>query len=286
MTVLIATDLDRTMIYSPKAVRTLNSTAVEPALVGVEIREGQFESFMTVAAADGYARLAQRPGVVLVPSTTRTVVQYRRVSLPGPAPTYAVTTNGGNILHNGKPDRRWRERLDAASRSECAPLGEVYAEFARRSDPSFVRALRVADELFCYITVRLEKLPEGFVSEWSDWCEFRGWRVSIQGSKIYAVPSVISKSAAIREIADRCSADVIIAAGDGRLDTDLLELADAAIRPRHGELEALGYFMPNLQVTVASGALAGEEIVNWFTSVAEDPASVAVAAREVPDPTY
>lgn len=276
MTVLIATDLDRTMIYSMKAVRTLTPEGLEPELVGVEVREGKFESFMTARAAEGYAVLGEAPGVVLVPSTTRTVAQYRRVVLPGPPPEYAVTTNGGNILHRGKPDKRWRDLLDAASRAESAPLADIYAEVARRSDPSFVRAVRVADELFCYITVRLPDLPEGFVSEWAQWCEQRGWRVSIQGSKIYAVPLAVSKSAAVKEIAGRVGADTVVAAGDGRLDTDLLEMADAAVRPRHGELEAIGYLAPNLRVTDATGVLAGEEIVDWFRAVAEDPTPLQV----------
>lgn len=278
MTVLVATDLDRTMIYSMKAVHTLTPAGVEPELLGVELRDVQFESFMTAVAGQGFAALARTPGVVLVPCTTRTVAQYRRVVLPGPTPEYAVTTNGGNIFHHGKPDKKWRDHLDARSRGESVPLVEVYAEVARRSNPSFVRALRVADEMFVYITVKLPELPEGFVSEWSQWCEQRGWRVSIQGSKIYAVPWAVSKSAAVREVALRCGADTIVAAGDGRLDTDLLELADAAIRPRHGELEAIGYHAPNLRVTAAAGVLAGEEIVAWFRAVADDPRSVAPAA--------
>jgi hypothetical protein len=44
----------------------------------------------------------------------------------------------------------------------------------------------------------------------------------------------------------------------------MLELADAAIRPCHGELEGLGWSRPHVTVTAQAGVLGGEEIVTWF----------------------
>ncbi|MEO9221023.1 MAG: HAD family hydrolase, partial [Mycobacteriaceae bacterium] len=56
----------------------------------------------------------------------------------------------------------------------------------------------------------------------------------------------------------------MFAAGDSLLDTDLLRAADAAIRPRHGELHDTGWTVPHLRVTRASGVRAGAEIVRWL----------------------
>ena len=47
---------------------------------------------------------------------------------------------------------------------------------------------------------------------------------------------------------------VLCAAGDGWLDTDLLLAADHAIRPRHGELESLGWSAPGLTITAVGRA--------------------------------
>jgi hypothetical protein len=59
----------------------------------------------------------------------------------------------------------------------------------------------------------------------------------------------------------RTGATAVLAAGDSLLDADLLEMADLAVRPAHGELHEIGWRRPHLEVTDASGVLAGEDIV-------------------------
>jgi hypothetical protein len=44
----------------------------------------------------------------------------------------------------------------------------------------------------------------------------------------------------------------------------MLAGADEAIRPAHGELHEQGWTAPRIAVTSATGALAGEEIVDWM----------------------
>lgn len=98
------------------------------------------------------------------------------------------------------------------------------------------------------------------MTAWQTWCGPRGWNVSQQGRKIYTMPNPVTKSAAIREVHNRLTADrtlhansIVLAAGDGVLDIDLLEHADFAIRPRHGELEETRWQHPNVTVTAARG---------------------------------
>src|SRR5947208_5976810 len=98
MTVLVASDLDRTLIYSRKA-RSLGVDAADA--VCVEVHDEKESSFVTAAAAAGLAALADE--AVLVPVTTRIVEQYRRVRLPGREPAYAIAANGGVLLVDGRP---------------------------------------------------------------------------------------------------------------------------------------------------------------------------------------
>ncbi len=81
VSVLVASDLDRTLIYSRKA-RRLGPDDV--ASVCAEIHDGKQASFMTARAAGELALLARTE--VFVPVTTRILAQYRRVMLPGPPP--------------------------------------------------------------------------------------------------------------------------------------------------------------------------------------------------------
>lgn len=274
MTVLAATDLDRTMIYS-RAAMDLDPTAAESDLRCVEIYDGAPLSFVTEAGAallEAVARVA-----ALVPTTTRTVEQFRRITLPGGPWRYAITSNGGNILVDGIPDATWRSAIDDDTHRAGASLEEVTTELRCRISDDWVRNCRVADELFCYLVVDLATLPEDFQSEWGAWCAARGWNVSRQGRKIYTMPDAVSKSSAVAEVRRRLIADgsiaegaMTLAAGDGALDADMLAAADAAIRPRHGELDALDWQHPRLTVTAGRGIAAGEEILRWFLRHADN----------------
>ncbi|MVU79997.1 HAD family hydrolase [Nocardia sp. ET3-3] len=264
---MVATDLDRTVIYSRAAFGQ-----TDPATVCVEHHEGQPLSYMTVTAAQRMSELAA--AAALVPVTTRTIEQFQRVRLPGGPWPYAVTSNGGTILRNGLPDRRWRSALDAEVRAECATLVEVRAELRARVDESFAVRLREADDLFCYLVVDPDRVPEGFLAEWESWCRPRGWSVSQQGRKIYTMPTPVCKSRAVTEVRRRLLEagelrpdSVLAAAGDGALDAELLRTADVAIRPRHGELEQRNWTHPGVAVTAATGIHAADEILDYFLRV-------------------
>src|SRR5438309_5318624 len=102
MVLLAATDLDRTLIYSHKA---LALSSLRPPLVSVEVHHGKDEAFMTAAAAEMYASLAR--SCLVVPVTTRIAAQYGRVRLPGPPTRFAIAANGGLLYVQGKRDRAW-----------------------------------------------------------------------------------------------------------------------------------------------------------------------------------
>lgn len=262
---LVATDLDRTMIYS----RNAFDESSQLRTVCVEHLEGAPLSFMTTTAAQSFGALTQPAAVI--PTTTRTIKQFNRIRLPGAPWRYAITSNGGNILVNGTPDMRWRIDLDAEVRTTGATLSEVSAELRARIDESWATKFRVADHLFCYLVVKPKAVPTDFLAEWDAWCQARGWSASQQGRKIYTMPKAVCKSRAVAEVRRRLmdSGELhtdapLLAAGDGALDAEMLRAADSAIRPRHGELEQLNFTHPNLTVTRTAGILAGEEMIDWF----------------------
>ena len=237
----------------------------------VEYLDGEPLSFMTATAARMLEQLASE--TVVVPTTTRTVEQFQRIDLPGGPWRYAITSNGGNILLDGQPDANWRAEVDAAAAAGGAPLSDVLAEMHSRCDPSWVLKARTADDLFCYLVVRTEAMPPTFVADWSSWCAARGWGVSQQGRKVYTMPDAVGKSMAVAEVRRRLIADgvirsdeLLLAAGDGALDADMLSAADLAARPRHGELESLGWQRDGLFVTDESGGSAAEEILRWMAA--------------------
>jgi hypothetical protein len=256
--VLAASDLDRTLIYSRAAV---GAAVAQSDLVCVEEYQGRPASFVTATAARLLTELAAVG--VLVPVTTRTVAQLARVGLPGRQPRFAVAANGGTILCDGQPDPDWA-RAVARRLADSAPLAEVMGTVTATCLPEWTSAVRSADDLFCYAVLDRAAMPLDFLAETTQWADSVGWQTSLQGRKLYWVPNGLTKSAAITEVALRCGAERVVAAGDSLLDTDLLQAADAAIMPRHGELFETGWTAPQVRLTQSSGILAGEQIAAWL----------------------
>ncbi|MFF8862223.1 MULTISPECIES: HAD family hydrolase [unclassified Streptomyces] len=266
MPVLVASDLDRTLIYSAAALALTMPDARAPRLLCVEVHEAKPLSFMTETAAQLLTDLGDT--ALFMPTTTRTRKQYQRINLPGPAPTYAICANGGHLLVDGVTDADWHTAVQARLADECAPLDEIREHLLRTADPVWVRKHRVAEDLFAYLVVERELLPEEWVKELAAWAENRGWTVSLQGRKIYAVPKPLTKSAAVREVARRTGAELTLAAGDSLLDADLLLAADRGWRPGHGELAETDWTAPQISALPERGVLAGERITREFLKAA------------------
>lgn len=255
---LIASDLDRTLIYSAAALGLTMPDREAPRLLCVETYESRPLSYMTETAAGLLAELSTR--AVFVPTTTRTREQYERVRLPGPPPAYAVCANGGHLLVDGESDPEWQARV-RRELTGCAPLAEISAHLRRTADPGWLLKERVAEDLFAYLVVDRERLPDTYPKELGDWAGPRGWTVSLQGRKLYVVPRPLTKSAAVAEIARRTDAPATYAAGDSLLDTDLLLAADRGWRPGHGELADSGWEAAHITALAERGVAAGERIL-------------------------
>jgi hypothetical protein len=94
--------------------------------------------------------------------------------------------------------------------------------------------------------------------------------VSLQGRKLYLVPTPLTKSSAVAEVARRTGTTFMLAAGDSLLDIDLLEAADRGVHPGHGEIADSGWSAPTVDALTATGLRAGEEILRWFAGRVAD----------------
>lgn len=268
--VITAFDLDRTLVFSPAAA---GDAADLPAMEVVEALDGAPLSRMTARAWQMLAALMQAAEVV--PVTTRTPDHYAQIVLPQ-TPHYALCANGGVLLVDGVRDPEW----DNWSRSlveACAPLDDVLGAMRDAVRAGWAWEANPAEGLFCYLTANSRPdIPARWLAEFTAFATGGGWTVSVQGRKVYAVPAGLSKATGIlrlrEQIASAQRAPVrLYAAGDSLLDAPMLEAADAAIRPAHGELHEQGYEVDGVDVTDASGALAGEEIIGWMRAKADAP---------------
>jgi hypothetical protein len=260
---LVACDLDRTLIYSRRAAGPLPV----PELVAVEHLDGAPASFLTARAHALLRELAA--AALLVPVTTRTLAQYRRVDLSVPL-RYAIVANGGHLLVDGRPDEGWARAVRARLRRAGLGLAEVMRRAEALADPAWARTLRSADDLFAYVVAHhRERIPD--LSELAAWLRAGGWTTSVQGRKVYLVPATLTKAAALAELRRRCGYPPVAAAGDSGLDREMLEAAEAAVRPAHGELQEQGWAAPRVQVVPASGAAGGEAVLARLLDIVAAP---------------
>ncbi len=253
---VVACDLDQTLIYSRRSFR-LPSGADEPDLVTVERIDGEPAAFCTTGAAELIVKL--HATATLVPVTTRTRAQYERVDL-GVRPQYAITTNGGHLLLDGRPDEDWAAAVRGRIAAHACPLADVRAAAQRLAADGWVRVSRVADDLFVYL-VAYERAGIPDLSGLAAGLAADGWALSVQGRKVYLVPAVLTKEAALAEVMRRIGHARLAAAGDSLLDAGMLAGADLAVRPAHGELDDHRWTNPNLRVTSASGLHGGQELL-------------------------
>ena len=231
---IFASDLDQTLIYSPKSFRLLPE--LMPAVSSIEIYDGREISFMADHAITKLKKIASQS--TFVPVTTRTIDQYRRISLFHEiiTPVYGVVSNGGNIIVNGVVDPAWQKQVAINMTQMCLCAEDMLAGFNEICHESWAGPMRMADGLFYYCVVEREKVPLKDIESFALWAEQQQWSVSLQGRKLYIVPQVVNKGAAVAYIRNLLQEKLVVAAGDSLLDLCMLEQADYAISPCHGEL--------------------------------------------------
>lgn len=229
---VVFSDLDGTLIFSAKRKR--------PGDIVCEYKDGNEISCIT----SGQAELL--PCLDIIPVTTRSIEQYRRINFPdGFSPKYALTDNGGNLLVDGFPDPEWAE-MTRSFTQECSVKLSLCREIMERdSFRSF--EIRMVDGLFLFTkSDNPEKSLELLKSNADDMVECFS-----TGAKLYVLPKKLNKGAMAKRLAERLFPDCrIICAGDSLMDISLLNIADIAVFPED---------IPDSRITAARRITAPRE---------------------------
>lgn len=251
---MFASDLDRTLIYSNRALMDFPING-EVELVTVEKKLEKSISFMTRRSLSYLQEISAK--LLFVPVTTRSLDQFHRVSFPEASHNYAVTSNGANILFKGRALPEWKEKMTKGLLDSSIHLADLIALI----EHSFhiPGEMREVEKLFFYYYLN-EKVSLQIVQELTDFVEEKGWRVSLQGHKLYFMPAAVSKGEAIRFIQEREGVNTLIGAGDSIFDDDFLQLCQYPFVLGHGELARLP-LKQNYKVIDKAGANGGEELL-------------------------
>ena len=213
---ILACDLDNTLIYSRRKELCAPNACVE-------FYRGEPLTYMTDATAALLKEAAAN--ALFVPVTTRTVEQYRRISIPV-LPAYALVCNGGVLLKDGKELTDWYEeslRLTEKSRREFGRAGSCMQE-----DCSRILEVRNIRNLFLFTKSRE---PDRMVKRLKDRLDPALMDVFSNGSKVYALPKGLDKGTAVRRFKGYIKADLVLAAGDSEFDLPMLQTADRSWAP-------------------------------------------------------
>lgn len=263
---IFASDLDQTLIYSPKSFRLLPGQPMV-AVSSIEIYDGRQISFMADQTIIKLQKIASHS--LFVPATTRTIDQYRRISLfhEKIIPSYSVVSNGGNVLVNGAIDLVWQRQVRLNLDQRCLCVADILKSFSEIHHESWAGPIRMADGLFYYCVVERDQVPGKELESFALWAEGQNWKVSLQGRKLYIVPQVVNKWTAVAYIQDLARKKNVITAGDSLLDLCMLQQADYAIAPCHGELwesYSSGRLpLHNVNFTKHAGILAADDILDY-----------------------
>jgi hydroxymethylpyrimidine pyrophosphatase-like HAD family hydrolase len=259
---IIASDLDRTLMYSNRALEVFGrpeKTVLKP----VERINGQWAGYMTEKAFDTLKQINRH--CLFVPVTTRTTEQFKRfIIFEEEVPlTYAITTNGAAILHKGKPLKEWSDQIAVTLNNESASQEELLSALKKECVPLDGKVKQAEKLFFYYILNCLPSASE--ILAIRELANLYGWRASLQGRKLYFIPKAISKGSALAYICSREGMEAFAGAGDSVLDWDFLQNCQHRLVPSHGELiSQIGN--SNITLTTQHGIGAGEEILNHFVT--------------------
>lgn len=257
---ITASDLDRTLMYSNRALEEFGIPG-NIVLKPVEFYKGNWTGYMTEAAFSMLKEVSSHS--LFIPVTTRTTEQFKRfVIFEKEIPlTYAITTNGAHILYKGEPLKDWSEQLIIQLKNGCASEEEVLSAL-KRSGITLDGIRKQAENLFFYFILNCLPTPSELI-EIRELTAQYGWKMSLQGRKLYFIPTAISKGKALEFICNREGMKAMAGAGDSVLDWDFLKNCTYRFVPSHGELlKVMG--PADITLTNQLGVAAGEEILERF----------------------
>lgn len=211
-------DLDNTLIYSYK--HDIGEDKLE-----VELYNGRNISYLSSKTYNMLKILQKK--LMIVPTTTRTIEQYKRINLNIGHIKYALVCNGGILLIDGIKDEKWYEdslKLTNVSRTNLQKGIELLEK-----EPKRTFEIRFIEELFVFTKC---DDPECVVENLKSNLDTKLADVFNNGTKVYILPKKLTKGNAVKRFQQYIGSKKVIAAGDSEFDVSMLEAADISIAPK------------------------------------------------------
>jgi hydroxymethylpyrimidine pyrophosphatase-like HAD family hydrolase len=256
--ILFTSDLDRTLIYSDKMMKTY---PVEGEVRPVEFKNEKAISFMSQHSIDLLQRFNDEH--LFVPVTTRAIYQYERIHTITKTfkPKYAITSNGGNILIDGQQDKEWNHLIQQKISQTSLHHEDLLKAFTEIRHDSWVEEEFYVDDLFYVFYVNKEKIPHEELAAFEKELFEMGWRVFLHGRKLNVLPVHVNKALAVQHVKSFVDYDIHVAAGDSILDYDMLIGANIGYSPTHGELFKVQENDSKVTWLTYKGTAATEELI-------------------------
>ncbi|MET3696026.1 hydroxymethylpyrimidine pyrophosphatase-like HAD family hydrolase [Bacillus oleivorans] len=253
---IFATDLDRTLIFSKRALSEFHQS--EEDLIEVE-RTKLHRSYMSKLSYQLIKELNTK--ITIIPITTRTFDQYNRLAVPffNKRESHYVTSNGAVVIKNGKRDTEWDQILLEKMSQFPYPFSSVNQLLLTYENQNVIDVQRLEHLYFC-LTFKKANDIDLIVTILAE-IEAMGWEHYTHRNKIYVIPPFLQKGNAIKYIKQKTRETISWAAGDSRMDYSFLSLSERSFVPRHGELALHMDESSRWIKTKTSGLKAAEEIL-------------------------
>lgn len=256
--ILFTSDLDHTIIYSKKMIQKY---PVNGELIPVEHKGDDVITFMSQRSIDLLHKFNNEH--IFVPVTTRALYQYERIHVFQNLikPKFAIVSNGGTILIDGKIDTEWSKLIRKRLLSTSLPKEDMLKAFAKVRHASWVKREFYIDDLFYMFHINKEYVPIKELQDFEKELFEIGWRMLIHGPKLYILPYNLNKAFAIQRLQGYVDHDFHVAAGDSIMDYDMLIQADKGYSPTHGELFEIQKNDPRINWLTNKGTAFTEELI-------------------------
>lgn len=245
---VFVSDLDNTLIYSQKKIAAPD--------VCVEWKDGTALSYMTKQAWEMLLQIKEQ--LCFVPVTTRSLVQYQRISFPGTVPEYALVSNGGILLVNGEIDWNWYQ--ESKERSKSAGEEIEKAKKILESDCNRIFEIRLIDDLFLF--TKSKDIPASF-ARLQEGLDLDKVMLNQMGQKLYVIPKWMEKGVGLQRLKERMEPSFFLAAGDSSFDLSMLQEADFSIMPAElAESEEL-IFSDCMEFYHGKDCFFSEKVLEW-----------------------
>ncbi len=252
---IFATDLDRTLIYAERFLESYDGE-----VLNIEIFKEKPISYISAKALRLLKELDKVATVI--PITTRNREQYKRISIWGEhiKPRIYVVNNGGTIFIEGKEDLIWNEKI----KKQLSALTLSYEEALRLFLSLYkgpVEGYKKSDELIWLILGDKNHIDWKAVNDFQRQVEGNGWRIDVNGRKIYLYPTCIRKWEALQYIKMNYLNEEVLAAGDSLFDAEMIHQAEFGAVPKGASIEEI--YGANIYRTNQEGIGAAEDILSY-----------------------